>query len=56
MQNKANFKKLQMSANPFQQTPYENFCHFSHPKNKANSKPISKTLKNERKLSINKWL
>jgi len=59
MQNKANFKKLPMSANPFTQTTYENFYLFGHPKNKANSKPNKanfKKRKNERKLFTAKGL
>ena len=59
MQNKANFKKLPMSAKPFAKTTYENFCYFLQRKNKANSKPNKanfKNDKNERKLIIIKEL
>jgi len=59
MQNKANFKKLPMSANPFTKATYGNFHHFLQPKNKANSKPNKanfKKRKNEHKLFITKGL
>jgi len=59
MQNKANFKKLPMSATSFTKTTYENFRNFVQPKNKANSKPNKanfKNGKNERNLFCSKGL
>jgi len=59
MQNKANFKKLPMSANPFTKTTYEDFCYFWQPKNKAKTKPNKanfKKRKNERNLFTAKGL
>jgi hypothetical protein len=47
MQNKANFRKLPIYANPFSKTTYENIPNFLHPKNKANSKPNKANFRND---------
>ena len=51
-QTKPISKMTKINANPFKKTTYEKFCHFLHPKNKANFKK----RKNERKLFTAKGL
>jgi len=50
-QTKPISKNAKMNANYFVQRDYEQKMAFFRQKNKANSKPISKTSKNEHKLS-----
>jgi len=55
-QTKPICKMPKMDANYLKQRDYEKNACWKPKKNKANSKPISKASKNQRKLSINKGL
>ncbi len=52
MQNKPNFQKSQMNANPYNTTNYEDKSNWTLGENKPNSNPIKANLKRA-KMNIN---
>ncbi len=62
MQNKPNFQKSQMNANPYDTTDYERKRNWTLSENKPNSNPIKPNQtqfakgQNEYKLNYNKGL
>jgi hypothetical protein len=52
MQNKPNFRKSQMSVNPYNTTAYENIANWTLGESKPNSNPIKPNLR-KAKMNVN---